>query len=306
MAGTSSLTQKLRLLARKAATRLAVLIFAALWNGLAMAGEPFRIGLIAQQGEEAQVEGLASIKAAFSSVLGRPVEVLVARDYGVLAQAQIDGRLDYAAYSATAYAAAQLRCDCLVPVAAPLDGDGTPGLYSVLIIRSDGPGAQGRLAVGPADSLATRLVPLAASAEAQIAASEGRLVEAASAAEAQAMFLQGDIDGFFSWVPAQAEISDGTMTAAPGILSRLSALEADSSKWRIAWQSALLRYGPHAVRNDLPAIQAKQLAAFLTGPLNDDHELAARLTRGHGGGFTAVNAADYKPVEEALGVLEHQ
>lgn len=300
MAGTSSLIQKLRLLARKAATRLTVLIFAVLWNDLTMAEEPFRIGLIAQQGEEAQVEGLASIKAAFSNTLGRPVEVLVARDYSVLAQAQIDDRLDYAAYSATAYAAAQLRCDCLVPVVAPLDGDGTPGLYSVLIIRSDGPGARGRLAVGPEDSLATRLAPLAASVEAQTAASEGRLVEAASAAEAQALFLQGDIDGFFSWVPAQTKISDGA------ILSRLSAMGADSSTWRIAWRSALLRYGPHAVRNDLPAIQAKQLAAFLTGPLNDDHELAARLTRGHGGGFTAVSATDYKPVEEALGVLEQQ
>lgn len=276
---------------------------AGFWSLSALAQEPFRIGLIAQQGEEAQIEGLSGIKAAFSSALGRPVEVLVARDYGVLAQAQIDGRIDYAAYSAAAYAAAKLRCDCLVPVAAPRDADGAPGLYSVLIIRSEGAGAQGRLAVGPEDSLATRLVPLAASAAAQKAAAEGRLVEAASAAKAQTMFLQGDVDGFFSWIPAQQSNDEGDLTADPGKLSRFSAPQADKSTWRIAWQSALLRYGPHAVRNDLPAIQIKQLAEFLTDPLNDDGELAARLARRHGGSFTAVSAADYKPVEEALGVI---
>lgn len=119
------------------------------------------------------------------------------------------------------------------------------------------------------------------------------------------MFLQGDVDGFFSWIPAQQGNgeSGGDLTADPGKLSRFSVPQADKSTWRIAWQSALLRYGPHAVRNDLPAIQIKQLAEFLTGPLNDDGELAARLSRRHGGGFTAVSAADYKPVEEALGMI---
>lgn len=315
MVDAFSMAQKLYLPVRGvAATGLAAFIFAASWNATAIAAEPFRIGLIAQPGEEAQVEGLAGIKAAFSSALDRPVEVLVARDYGVLAQAQIDGRIDYAAYSATAYAAAALRCGCLMPVAAPLDTDGAPGLYSVLIIRSEGAGTQGRLAVGPEDSLATRLVPLAASVEARAAAAEGRLVEATSAAEAQAMFLQGDIDGFFGWVPALTPVlpeegteeGNATELSLVGVFQQLSTAGLDRSAWRIAWQSALLRYGPHAVRNDLPAIQANQLVELLTGRLTDDRDLAARLAHGYGGGFTAVSAADYKPVEEALGILERR
>ena len=114
-----------------------MLALASMLNTPAMAQEPFRIGLIAQPGEEAQIEGLANIKARFSSELGLPVEVFVARDYALLAQAQIDGRIDYAAYSTTAYAAAQLRCDCLTPLAAPFDATGGKGFYSVLIIRRE-------------------------------------------------------------------------------------------------------------------------------------------------------------------------
>src|SRR5690606_30714563 len=122
----------------------------------AAAQEAFRIGLVASPGEEAGIEGLAEIKAAYAAALGQPVEVMVARDYAALADAHIEGRIDYAVYSAPAFAAAERRCLCLRPVAAPVDAGGATGLRSVLIVRTGGPGAAGRLAVGPADSLTMR------------------------------------------------------------------------------------------------------------------------------------------------------
>lgn len=285
-----------------------MLALASALNIPTMAQEPFRIGLIAHPGEEAQIEGLANIKAAFSSALGLPVEVFVARDYAVLAQAQIDGRIDYAAYSATAYAAAQLRCHCLTPLAAPLDATGAKGLYSVLIIRREGAGAKGRLAVGPEDSLATRLVPLAASLEAQAARADGRLVEAASAAEAQAMFLQGKVDGFFGWITAPPltliEQGDDLAPSPAGVSQQLSAVGLESSSWQIVWQSALLPYGPHVVRSDLPAAKVAKIVELLTGEQNANGDFGDHLTRGQGYGFTAVSGSDYKPVEDALSLLE--
>ena len=281
MVGVSSIAQKLLSVAG-----LVMLALVAFLNGLAMAQEPFRIGLIAQPGEEAQIEGLANIKARFSSALGLPVEVFVARDYAVLAQAQIDGRIDYAAYSTTAYAAAQLRCDCLMPLAAPLDATGAKGLYSVLIIRREGAGVKGRLAVGPEDSLATRLVPLAASLEAQAARAEGRLVKATSATEAQAMFLQGKVDGFFGWMTARplTLIEEGVAPSPTGVFLQLSAAGLENSAWRIAWQSALLPYGPHVVRNNLPAAQATKIVELLTGKQDANGDFGDHLTRGQGNG----------------------
>ena len=283
---------------RGTSERLAALAFAALLSGPAVAQEPFRIGLVALPGEEAGVEGLGQIKAAYSGALGVAVEVMVARDYAALAQAQIDGRLDYAVYSAPAYAAAMLRCGCLVPLAAPVDADGTVGLRSVLIVRTDGPGGAGRLAVGPGDSLAARLVPLAASPQARAAAAAGRLVEAQSAAHAEALFLQGEVDGFFGWVPALKD--DGGDASASGTPARLAASGLPASDWRVAWRSAVLRYGPHAVRADLPAARVERLSGLLALAGGGVVDLGTRLSRGHGGGFAAVSAADYAPVEEAL------
>ena len=285
---------------------LAALALAALIGGPARAGEaageaapaPFRIGLVALPGEEAGVEGLARIKAAYSGALGLPVEVMVARDYAALAEAQIEGRLDYAVYSAPAYAAAMLRCGCLVPLAAPVDADGTVGLRSVLIVRAEGPGGAGRLAIGPADSLAARLVPLAASPQARAAAAAGRLVEVHSAGHAEALFAEGAVDGFFGWVPASKD-GGGDDASGSGTLARLAAAGLAASDWRVAWRSAVLRYGPHAVRADLPAARVERLSALLA-LAGGGVDLGTRLSRGHGGGFAAVSAADYAPVEEAL------
>src|SRR5690606_36917148 len=92
--------------------------------------------------------------------------------------------------------------------------DGSIGLRSVLIVRAGGPGARGRLAVGPADSLATRLAPLAISDAAQMAASEGRLVATDSASQAQALFMNGEVDGFFGWVPALPADEEGNEASA--------------------------------------------------------------------------------------------
>lgn len=285
---------------------LAAFILAALWNTPLRAQEPFRIGLVALPGEEAQVEGLEHIKAVYSRALGLPVEVFVARDYAALAQAQIGGRIDYAVYSAMAYSAAMLHCRCLAPLAAPVDADGAVGLRSVLIVRTEGPGTHGRLAVGPADSLTTRLAPLAASADAQAAAAEDRLIEAESAALAQAMFLRGEADGFFGWIPALEEAGERRQTPSAGVFSQLSAAGLDASSWRVAWRSDILRYGPHAVRSDLPAAQVKRLTALLAGMSGNEVQPGARLTLRHGGRFAIAAAADYAPVEEALGVLDRR
>lgn len=282
------------------AAAAASLAAAMLLAGAAAAQETFRIGLVALPGEEAGVEGLAEIKAAYAAALGLPVEVMVARDYAALAEAHIAGRVDYAVYSAPAFAAAFRRCGCLRPVAAPVDADGAVGLRSVLVVRSRGAGEDGRLAVGPADSLATRLAPLAASQAARRAASAGRLVEAASAAEAEALFLDGKVDGFFGWEPVgQSAPGEARPGGSP---ARLAAAGLDAASYGIAWRSEVLRYGPHAVHVDMPAERVERLARLLerTG---GDRRLMRPALRGHGGGFAAVSQDDYRAVAEALDAL---
>jgi len=282
--------------------RMALTAAAVLLPGVpaAPAQEAFRIGLVALPGEDAGVEGLAGIKAAYSAALGMPVEVMVARDYAALAEAQIAGRIDYAAYSAPAFAAAALRCGCVVPVAAPVDADGSVGLRSVLIVRGVSSRGEARLAVGPADSLATRLVPLAASAEAREAATSGRLVETASALEAESLFVAGEVDGFFGWVPAGPD--DGTEPPG-GSPARLAAAGLEPPAWRIAWRSTTLRYGPHAVRADTAPARVEKLVGLLQGIAPGEAGPGRQIMRGHDR-FAAVSPADYRAVIDALAALD--
>lgn len=260
----------------------------------------FRIGLVAQDGEPS-VAGLPAIKNAFSRALGMEVEVFMARDYAALIDAHAGGRLDYAVYSTAAYAAASIRCACIRPVAAPVAANGSIGLRSVLIMRA---GKQtGTIAIGPADSLAARLAPLALWPKAHSAAAEGRLVEAGSASAAQALFIDGEVDGFFGWVPAwpdERADSGGQMAGSPARL-RLAGLDAGA--YEIRWRSAPLRYGPHAVHIDLPQERLAKLARLLTRAADADPEFAFHFGRSHGGGFAPADPGDYAAAIEALAAL---
>ena len=269
----------------------------------ATAPDVFRIGLVAMPGEEAIVEGLAEIKSTYSNALGMPVEVMVARDYSALAEAQIAGRVDYAAYSAQAFAALSLRCGCIVPVAAPIDADGTVGMRSVLIVRSLPDAERGRLAVGPADSLATRLAPVASSPQAQAASSSGKLIEAPSALEAEALFVAGKVDGFFGWEPARQ--SDDADIAGGGSTARIANAGVDPATWRVAWRSQVLRYGPHAVRSDTPPAVIEKLAGLLERAGSDEANPGRPIMRGHDG-FVRVAAPDYSAVIDAVTALGAQ
>lgn len=262
--------------------------------------ETFRVGMVARKdGADREVEGLSVIRSAFSRALGMKVEVFVARDYAALIEAQVAGRLDYAVYSAQAYAAASIRCGCLRPVVAPIDSAGSVGLRSVLITRR-GEAEPRRIAFGPGDSLSGRLVPLAAWPQARAAAEEGRFVEVASASDAEAMFVDGSVDGFFGWVPAGA--GDGDMSPG-GSLARLRIAGVAEKEYEVRWRSDVLRYGPHAVRADIEAGRVGNLARMLVRAASEEPELYHYMERVHGGGFVEVTQADYAaPIEAVSGL----
>ncbi|TIR80225.1 MAG: phosphonate ABC transporter substrate-binding protein, partial [Mesorhizobium sp.] len=95
----------------------------------------FRIGIVAEPGGGNTVPGLARLTDAYTNALGMKVEFVVARDYAALIEAQASGRIQYAVYSALAYATASERCGCVEPLVAPVDADGAAGVRSVLVTR---------------------------------------------------------------------------------------------------------------------------------------------------------------------------
>lgn len=268
----------------------------------------FRIGIVAQPGAGNAVPGLALLTDAYSRALGMKVQVLVARDYTALIDAQADRRVDYAIYSATAYALAVARCACVEPLVAPTDADGAVGIRSVLLTRDarvakPSDMAARRIALGPPDSLAGNLMPLADLAAAGVMDAENQplLRHTASASAAEALLEAGTVDAVFGWERARAS---GTGKApGGGTVARLTAAGIPGSALQVVWTSDLLRYGPHAVRSDLDADAKRRLVDFLTGLKVRDPKVYDIVERSHSGGFVAVGAKDYEPVAALVRAL---
>ncbi len=263
----------------------------------------FRIGIVAEPGAGNTVPGLSALTRAYSMALGMKVEFLVAPDYATLIDAQAAGRVEYAIYSALAYAAAAERCGCVEPLVAPTDDDGATGIRSILITR-DGkvPGPQAmaahRIAVGPAESIAGWLLPLAELASAQISFSQASpfLERAPSASAAEAMLVENKADAIFGWTPS----GSGSDAAAGGTTARLTEAGLPAGSLQVIWQSGLLRYGPHAVLKNLDPEAKRRLLVFLTNLKGQTPETYGLLEPRHSGGFAAVSHRDYAVAETIL------
>ena len=257
----------------------------------------FRIGIVAEPGGGNAVPGLARLTEAYTNALGMKVEFVVARNYAALIEAQASGRVQYAIYSALAYATASERCGCVEPLVAPVDADGAAGIRSVLVTR-DGKVpdiaamASHRIAIAPADNVGGSLMPLAGlSAEGVgIAEDSPFLMRAASATAAETMLSDGEADGLFGWEPAGA---DGQPGNSDGTLVRLEAAGIPKTSLRVLWTSGLLRYGPHAVRSDLDPEAKRRLMVFLTNLKSLTPDVYDLLESTHSGGFAPAVPQDY-------------
>lgn len=267
----------------------------------------FRIGIVAEPGGGNTVPGLARLTDAYINALGMKVEFVVARDYAALIEAQASGRVQYAIYSALAYAAASERCGCVEPLVAPVDADGAVGIRSVLVTR-DGKVpdlaamASHRIAIAPADNVGGSLLPLTglAGEGAKIAEDSPFLTRAVSATAAETMLSDGEADGLFGWEPVGA---DGQPTGTGGTIVRLEAAGVPKASLRVLWTSAPLRYGPHAVRSDLDAEAKRRLAVFLTNLRSLTPDVYDLLESEHSGGFELAASKDYAA---ALAILRRE
>jgi len=264
----------------------------------------FRIGIVAEPGGGNGIAGLGTLNDAFAKALGIKVEFLVARSYPALIDVQVSARIDYAVYSAAAYAAAYERCGCIEPLVAPTDESGALGIRSVLVtmderLSSTSDLAGRRIALLPPDSMAGHQLPLASVSPngRRLSGKESFFVAALSAEAAEAMLVEGSVDAVFGWEPAgpaaSGEIEGGT-------LQRLMAAGVDREALSVVWRSDVLRYGPHAVSTALDPEPRERLATFLTGLRQSDPVLYETLETRHLGGFAAASQADYSAALEVV------
>jgi phosphonate transport system substrate-binding protein len=261
----------------------------------------FRIGISATDAKPLSAEETEKLRSGYEAALNMPVEIVVLRDYPALIDAQVSSRIEYAIYTSASYAAAWLLCECVEPLAAPVQTNGATGIRSVLVMnagaiftRLDLNGI--KIGIPGRDSVSGLAVPLAEyTIGSRVLTADERFFNKFSGMdETAAAFADGRIDGFFGWVFSDAAGPlKGSGLMRTGVDGSLAA-GGKTVEIKIPWTSSLLRFGPHAVRRNLDAEAKSALRNYLQG-LNDEQIDLLSLFPPHDiAKFVAVTQEEYR------------
>ena len=274
------------------------LVFAA-WAGPASADwrsetGTFRIGVVSRGDRGGAAADYGAAAAAISDKIGMPVEFVPFLNYPALIDAQVASRVEYAIYSATAYGTASALCECLTPLAAPVSENGARAVVAIAVVTGDtvtglADLANARLAwpemdgPGPDIVMATQFVV----GGNVVKGDEPFVVSVVDPTAAVAALASGEADAMAGWAYAGA---DSAAIEGTGTLAALSAAKID---YRLVWTSTPLRFGPHAVRRDVPADIRSKLVDFLTVDLREHPELSELMDESFHGLFEPASDSDY-------------
>lgn len=264
-----------------------------------------RIGMVAAAGAGSAIRGAAEIRRAFTHASGLEARIFVARDMAALVEAQADGRVHYAIYSAAAFAAAQALCSCVEPLVAPVGSHGDTGLRAVVYARRGGPesledAVAARVLAGPAGIAGPQV--LAVSALTAAGAQTG-LVHSETQSAAEAAFARGEADLLVGW---EAVAPDEMQVPVAGTSARLAELGMAVSDYSAVWASDIVRYGPHAVRADLPDHVKGGIRTFLLHADRQQPVVYDLLESRHIGGFERVSPEDYRAAGRMVALAAEQ
>ncbi len=188
----------------------------------------FRVGIPVGDNAAYRLQQAEPFRAYLERKLGVHVELFPATSYDAMIEAQASDRIQYGIYSASAFASAEIMCDCLEPIAVPTAEDGASGYHAVLVARAESPyhsltDAKGaRIIAGPEGSVASRLVPFAAFAASGIEPKSyfANVFELPDPREAILAVLQGQADLALAWSSMQG---DPTAGYSAGVLTGMVA-----------------------------------------------------------------------------------
>lgn len=267
-----------------------------------------KVGFIAGDNPAYEIARLEKFRWQLQLNLAVPVELYPARNYEALIEAQSTGRVQYTVLSSLAYLALNQRCGCTEALAQPTTAEHARGFRALLVAKKDGPvqtladARNMRLAVGAADSLSGRRAPLAGLGAEGIDPDSYflRIVETSDSEAALAALAAGSADVATAWSSATDPLS---ADSGSGPFARLAGDGTlDPASLKVIWQSALIPFGPHAVRKEL-APEAKQaLLRALTEMQASAPEAYDAIERGFPGGFVAADQAEFDALAALLNV----
>lgn len=264
----------------------------------------FRIGILAHGDSRTAVAQAEPFRLAVEEKLGISVEIFAARDYAALIDATASSRIEYAVMSATAYAIAWNRCECIEPLAIARSGDGTDAIHEVVVTRQDGPaslsGLKGRrLAATAARAFGGLDIAMRQMRrEGFDPANEATLARHSIGERAIAALREGEADALIGWSTMTGDPAEGY---SQGTLRRLGELDGDTTGYRIVWQSVAIPNRVHAARRNLPGEARTRLRELLSSLFDSDPVAYDAIEPVYGGGFVPARQGQFNPLAELLG-----
>lgn len=264
----------------------------------------FRIGIVASGPAARATSEAEPFRLAVEEKLGLPVEILPVANLSRLASAHIDGRVEYAVYPATTYAAAWVNCECIEPLVVARSQDNTVNTYFVLIGRagtnrlnlSDLSGKKIWLLTG--DEAMGQQFAIHGLRNAGTAIDEGAtgFLTAENPRAALEEFIKGEGDGLIGWSSMQGDLTAGY---SRGTLKQLAELDQGAvSRFEVVWKSGAVPHRTHAIRKNLDG-EAKRLLRELLGTLYEDDPVAYdAIEPVYGGGFQIATQSQFGTVTE--------
>ncbi len=264
----------------------------------------FRIGILAHGDSRTAVAQAEPFRLAVEEKLGISVEIFAARDYAALIDAAASSRIEYAVMSATAYAIAWNRCECIEPLAIARSGDGTDAIHEVVVTRQDGPaslsGLKGRrLAATAAQAFGGLDIAMRQMRrEGFDPSDEATLARHSTGERAITALREGEADALIGWSTMTGDPAEGY---SQGSLRRLGELEGDTTGYRIVWQSVAIPNRVHAARRNLPGEARTRLRELLSSLFDADPVAYDAIEPVYGGGFVPARQGQFSPLAELLG-----
>lgn len=265
------------------------------------AAPPLRIGFLANAAPGDQQTLMLPFRDHLQLALDRPMEFIPFREARGLVVAMEQKTIAYAIAPGSVLAATQTLCDCVAPLAMQPNGDGSKGLFSVLIAAADGPVGTAedvraeRLVVVGQDSVIAHQLGLSELWAQDVRLDPGSIVHyAPSLTQAVSLLQSGQGDAILSWT---RQADGGVLFAAPPAHQ----LDEDTrAALRIVWRSRPAPGLSHYAHRDLDAALIDQLQDLVTGLANTNGEAFYAIDQGSGRPFVATSLTDYAPYMDAL------
>jgi phosphonate transport system substrate-binding protein len=270
----------------------------------------FKIGLVRGWSSDMSRLALTRVETVFAKALGTPVKVVVFERFTSLMDAQADGRIDLAAYSARAFAAVRLMCECVDAIAAPTTEAGQTGQIAILAgdnarlasLAKIGASKLGRVAISPIANEEMLRGTMMINGKA-ITGKEEFWVDFPDYTSAEQAYQAGEIDGFM--VHAATSFNAASEVVLPE-LNSFSKAAINKRDIEPIWRSSFWPYGPVAVRTNL-AGAAKNIVLQTLEQMDIVEPLVhATLSEGLAGAFQKVDLAGFTNVAASIRLLVSQ